>query len=663
MSGGRLLKRATKRHLLTLAVLGSTVTLARAQEDTAAAATDNELAEMSLDELMTIDVTSVAGVKQEWFRTPAAITVLRREDIKSAGHLTLAETLRLVPGVHVARANSNLWSISSRGFNGVLANKQLVMIDGRVVYDPFFSGVLWDVQQPMLEDIDRIEVIRGPGATLWGSNAVNGVINVTTLTARQTQGVYVSGVAGVQDVNGMVDARYGGKIDENVHYRLYGRFMDFGSTRLQGGGDVEDQWNMHNVGFRLDAGTPGDITFNLLGEYYNTPRDGSSRGFRINDPASPVISRPYENHFTGGHLTARLAHEEADQGWQAQLVFDEIGHETNGLVLDGHVLDFDVRQHFKTGERNEIVFGLGVRQFIANSDTNDDAQVVIDPANQHKSTLTAFVQNTYAIVPDRVFWMVGSKVEHNDYSGFEIEPSSRLWWTPSDKHTVWAAISRSVRVPSLIETSTVVVLPSPMPPVRVGNEGLEAEVAWTYEAGYRTRLTRDVTLDLASYYARYSKLISTPSDDPAALIPTNDGEGSTYGAEFALQWRPSDRLTMTGSYSYGRQELDDRIYRYAASMPENMIQLGADYKLTDKLTLDSHAYYVDHWDTIGGDVPSYIRLDMGLRWKPTDYMEVSLWGQNLLDGRHLEADGISEPRSGVNAEIGRSAYVQVELRF
>ena len=649
------------------AAMVATPTLAQESPATHAAADGgNELAELSLDQLMNVEVTSVAGVRQSYFATPAAAYVLRAEDIAAAGHLTLAESLRVVPGIHVARTSSNEWGISTRGFNSRLANKQLVQIDGRVVYNPFFAGVLWDIQQPMLADIAQVEVIRGPGTTLWGTNAVNGVISVTTLSARDTQGGVLVATGGIGDVQSKLDLRYGGKLATDAYYRVYGQFIELDNQEFADGRSAEDNWDLLKGGLRLDFGRPGDVTLTLLGEVYGTERIGSQRLQNPFLPQTPGMANPVENAAKGGHLTAKLARETDASGWQLQLIVDRFDREDSHVHENATVYDVDWRQHFRPDARNEVVYGFGSRTFIYDSSHEPDADYFFDPAGGTKTTASAFIQDTYAIVPEHVFAMVGTKFEHNDYTGFEVQPSARLWWTPNDRHTVWTSVARSVRVPAITDIDTKLRVPiAGAPPFDSNTGDADSEVAWTYEVGYRTRVIRDVTLDIATYYSRYTSLLgAVPASASGIFPPENDGSGQTYGVETNVQWQATDDVAVTVGYTFAREELDDSLtYGSAPSTPQNMVHLGVDWRLTRDVRLDAHGYYVDAWDDGVGTVDSYIRMDLGLRWQLRENCEFAIWGQNLLDSRHPESSRGALDGYGETTEIGRSAYAQITFKF
>ena len=291
---------------------------------------DNEFAELEVEQLMQIDVTSVAGVEETWFETPAAMDVITSEDIRRSGHRSIPEALRLVPGLHVARMNKNIWAVSARGFSSRFANKLQVLIDGRRVYDSLFSGVYWDIQDYVLEDIDRIEVIRGPGATLWGANAVNGVINITTKDAADTQGLYVSGGGG-NELHGFGAVRYGGQIDQDTHFRVYGKYRNFDQSDDFAGGERPDDWDIFQGGFRFDFNGWDDTSLTVQGDAYHAPRVGEAS--RLASPAGHLASTVVsgDGRITGGNVLFRLEHESSERSdWSLQAYYDRTDRITAG---------------------------------------------------------------------------------------------------------------------------------------------------------------------------------------------------------------------------------------------------------------------------------------------------------------------------------------------
>jgi iron complex outermembrane receptor protein len=621
------------------------------------------VAQMSLEELMAVHVTSVEGVERTWFTTPAAIDVITGEDIRRSGHRTLAEVLRLAPGVFVGRQTSQASSVGMRGFNGSLANKTLILIDGRTVYDPLFGGTFWNVQDVLLEDVDRIEVIRGPGPTLWGANAVNGVVNIITKSAKNTQGVFLQAGGGTYE-RAFGSVRYGFQVSDDSWLRVYGMWSDRDHLVNAMGGSTFDDWDMGRGGFRFDHEGADGFTFTFQGDAYHSDRIGE---FTMNAPV-PGESIVFVNDIrdvrnSGGNLLARLAQDDDEGGWSLQGYVDRTERVTNvQYQVHRTTLDLDWRHYFNFCESHTVMWGLGVRH--SRDTTEDGYNLLTDPLDRSLDTFSAFVQDTITLEPDRLFAMVGTKFEHNDYTGFEVQPSARLWWTPNDRHTVWASVSRAVRIPSRSEAEGSIVFgyidtgvlgggapTGEIIPLGVtGNSGLDPETLIAYEAGYRVRATDALTFDMAVFYNDYDQLIYVPS----LISPfDNASSGETYGGEVAAEWRVADNWTVEASYSFA----DVQIHGTALPVderntPHHQAQLRSYFNLTDDIEFNSAIYYVDNVPQQGA--AHYVRLDMGITWRVTPNLELAVWGQNLLDSRHREFS--------VN-EVERGFYFMGTLRF
>ena len=398
-----------------------------------------DLAEISLDELVNLKVTSVSKKPENLSHAPAAITVITGEDIRRSGATTIAEALRLAPGLEVARQDSVSWAISSRGFNDIFANKLLVLVDGRSVYTPLFSGVYWDVQDTLLEDIDRIEVIRGPGAALWGANAVNGVINITTKTAKETQGGLVTGGGGTEE-RGFGSVRYGGKINDQSWYRVYAKYFNRDDSAMPAGGPAGDEWDGLRGGFRVDWEHSPPNLLTLQGDIYSGTEH---QRYALATPTPPYSSlQPQKIQVAGGNLLGRWTHtfnEDADLRFQTY--YDRTQRELEIFKEDRDTFDLDLQLHHPFGERQDIVWGLGYRHTDSyNLKSNFNLSFV--PTDRKTEEYSALVQDEISLVRDRLRLTIGSKFEHNDYTGFEIQPSGRLLWTPHPRHSAWASISR-----------------------------------------------------------------------------------------------------------------------------------------------------------------------------------------------------------------------------
>src|SRR5438093_3529420 len=424
----------------------------------------SDLADMSLEDLTKIEVTSVSKHKEKLADAPAAIFVITQEDIRRSGVTTIADALRLAPGLEVARVASHDWAITSRGFNELYANKLLVLIDGRSVYTPLFSGVYWDVQDTLLEDIDRIEVIRGPGATLWGANAVNGVINITTKSAKETIGGLLSGGYGTEE-QGFGSARYGGKLGEDAYYRGYVKYFNRDSSALPSGAQANDAWEMYRGGFRTDWEPSAQNLFTLQGDAYAGTENQTVTLFT---PAFPFTQPDASKmRVSGGNVIGRWTHTfTPDSDLKLQIYYDRTDRAVDYFKEMRNTADFDLQYRHPLWQRHDVTWGVGFRY--ADSDTSrSNFTLAFIPPERITRIFNTFIQDEITLVKERLRLTLGSKFERNDYTGFEIQPSGRLLWTPHERHSVWASVSRAVRTPSRAEVDSRIVntnVPPGVPP-------------------------------------------------------------------------------------------------------------------------------------------------------------------------------------------------------
>jgi iron complex outermembrane receptor protein len=653
----------------------ATVMLSASQDD--ANGEEDEFVEgledLDLEQLMGIQVTSVAGRAQALLDTPAAITVITGDELRRTGHRNIAEALRLVPGFTVGQITPSIWAVGSRGLTDRFANDLLVLIDGRTVYDPLFSGVFWNVQDVLFEDLDRIEVIRGPGATLWGSNAVNGVVNITTKSARDTQGLYLTGGGGNHH-QGFGAVRYGGEINENAHFRVWAKYDNYANFEDVNGRDTATDWDMVRGGFRFDIAGEDDLEITIQGDLYTTPHADDE--VRIPVPGHFTFERAELNQqYQGGNVLARIGRTVDEQrGWSVQTYYDRTKTRGGqpGFEVRRDTIDLDYRQHIPLGAEDEhiLMWGLGYRY--SNDRTSRGPYINFDPRSRSLDTFTAFIQDTYTILPDQVFLMVGSKFEHNDFTGFEFQPSGRLSWTPDEDQTVWGAASRAVRTPSRIaEDSRLLtafadpgLLPGGggatgtfVPLFLLGDDDVDSEELISFELGYRRRLTDNLTIDLATFYNDYDDLLTLGL--PAGTIG-NRGEANTYGVEVASTWDAADNWRLSAAYTFIRIDFDSVDGTSPeGETPRHQFNLRSYLDITENLELNSALYYVDNIPDEGAD--KYIRLDVGMTWRPTPNLEFAVWGQNLLDPQHFEfGDDLFEYAP---QEVERSIYGQITLRF
>jgi iron complex outermembrane receptor protein len=616
---------------------------------------------MSMEDLMNMQVTSVSKRTQKVADAAAAIFVITQEDIRRSGATSIPEALRLVPGLQVARIDQNKWAIGSRGFNGRFDNKLLVLIDGRSVYTPLFSGVYWNVQDVMLEDVDRIEVIRGPGATLWGANAVNGVINVITKKTKSTQSVVVTAGAGTEE-RAAGGVRYGGKVGDNTYFRAYTKYFDWGPSAYPSGMTAHDGWDALRGGFRADWTPAGANSFTLQGDIYRS---------RFNETLTVAsLSAPYSNTFpndgkySGGNILGRWNHTSEGSSMSLQMYYDNTTITDHSLFGDHqNVFDIDFQHGFHAGDSQQFVWGLGYRSI---RDKNDPSFTVsLDPNRVTLNQFSAFLQDEISLVDNRLQITLGSKFERNKFTGIEIEPNARLLWNLTPNQSIWTAVSRAVRTPALTEeglrlNSAVIPPgtpsnPAPLPAVVAvfGSRQFNSEDLLAYELGYRAQVTSDLTFDLATFYNNYTNLRSAepgtpfvegspaPTDIVIPFVAANKMSGGTYGVELFADWKVVPKWRLAGSYSYlqmnihkNSDSLDPTPDNPNGSSPRHQWYLRSSVDLPKHFEQDTTLRFVDHLPSLG--LPGYYSLDAHLGWRPVTNLELSIGGQNLLNNWHLE---------------------------
>ena len=603
----------------------------------------SELKKFSLDELLNLEVTTVSRRPEKLNEAPSAIQVITGEDIRRSGATSIPEALRLAPNLEVAQVDSRQWAISARGFNNTVANKLLVLIDGRTVYTPLFAGVFWDVQDTLLADIDRIEVISGPGGSLWGANAVNGVINIITRSAAETQGFYLEGGGGTE-LRGFGGARYGGQLTPQLHYRVYGKYFDRDSTVLSNGTDGTNEWHVGQGGFRLDWDATNHNLLTLQGDLY----DG-----RIAQPGTNDIA------VSGGNTLGHWSHTfSEDSDLRVQLYYDRTRRRIPGTFSeDLNTYDFDGQHRFQPLPRNDFVWGIGFR--LIQDQVDNGTALAFLPAHKTLHLYSAFLQDEVTLVTDRLRLTLGSKFEHNDYTGFEIQPSVRLAWTPDIRQTVWGAISRAVRSPSRIDREFYA--PAAPPYLLAGGTNFLSEDLLAYELGYRVQPIERLSLSVATYYNDYDHIRSLRPGSP--FVIANDLKGESYGVELAGTLQITDWWRVRAGYNYLHKRLvvkpggaDLNNGSGEGNDPEHQFSFRSSMDLPGDLQLDAGLRFVDSLPS--PSVPSYFGLDVRLQWKPAKDWELAVVGQNLVDRRHPEFGA-----PATREEIERSVYGRVTWSF
>jgi iron complex outermembrane receptor protein len=632
----------------------------------AAAAEPGSLADLSIEELAQIEVTSVSRQPELLLETPSAIQVVTGDQIRRSGVVNIPEALRLATNLNVARQNAHEWIISARGFSSDVGNKLLVMMDGRTVYTPLFSGVFWDRQDYLLADIDQIEVISGPGGTLWGANAVNGVINILTKSAADTQGLYVEGGGG-HLMQAFAGARYGGKLGTGTHYRVYGKYFQQGDHELSDGSGGRDDWAMGQGGFRVDSDLSGTDALTVQGDLYKN-REQLFAGGRSETWGGNILGRWTRRFSDDSDMTLQLYYDRTDLSLPvAATAANPAG--TFGDELD--TVDVDFQHRFALGGSHNVIWGLGYRW--THDDVDNSPGLAFSDGNLTQSLFSGFVQDEFALVDDRVYLTVGTKLEHTDYTGLEVEPSARLQWNITERHMLWSAVSRAVRTPSRFDRD--LFLPAPPPftgfPLLAGSDDFESETLVAYELGFRSQIGSSIAGSLSFFYNDYDEIRSTGLTVPTILpfVFENNLEGETYGLELNLNWQVLDWWQLRAGYNFIEEELRVKSGSFdlnnalnETTDPKNQYSVRSSMDLPHNVELDAGFRWVDrlpaHDVATLVYVPSYGELDVRLAWRPTDSLEFSVTGQNLLHDSHQEF-GLPGPSQ---EEIERNVFARIVWR-
>jgi iron complex outermembrane receptor protein len=642
----------------------------------------SDLADASIEDLMNIEVTSVSRKEQKLSNTAAAVYVINQEMIRRSGATNIPDLLRMAPGVDVAQIDANTWAISIRGFNDRYANKVLVLVDGRTVYTPTTSGVYWDQLDVPLEDIERIEVIRGPGGTVWGANAVNGVINIITKSAKDTQGAIVSAGAGSQGAaRGL--AQYGGEIGEAGTYRVFGDYLNQGNlTASDGRSAAADGWHMLHGGFRSDWTLSPNDSLTVQGDFLET---GEGQTINVVFTNQLPLQETFNDAISvgSGNALARWNHKLAGgSDTSLQVYFDRYNRHDEGVHEALNTLDVDFQHHLSLGVRHDIVWGAGYR-VTADNHTDGYGKMYI-PLSRTNSLYSTFIQDEIALA-HTLWFTLGSKFEHNAYTGFEYEPSAKLLWQPTQRQAVWVSASRAIVQTSREEADLIVdqyTFPTPGGGFGVaqlqGNPDAKAEQLYDFEAGYRVQVNKAFSLDIAAFSSYYDNLSAVVPEDP--IFTQDEGpphlvipfvfqyvaRAHTYGAEAEGTWSVSHRWRLSPSLSAihlstSNDEGSTNVIEDEDNTPEFQAQIRSSLDLTKNIDWD---VAVDHVGRLrdGGDgaVPAYNRVDSRLAWRVSKSIELSVVGQNLLTPLHAEFHNAFEVRRTL---VERSVFGKITWRF
>jgi iron complex outermembrane recepter protein len=638
-----------------------------------------DLTQASLEDLMNMQVTSVSKKGQSLSKAGAAIFVITQEDIRRSGASNIPDLLRMVPGVNVARINSSTWAIGIRGFSDLYADKVLVLIDGRSVYSPISSGVDWDQQDVPLEDIERIEVIRGPGGTVWGANAVNGVINIITKSAKKTLGGLVSAGGGSEtDAEGL--AQYGGAIGANGTYRIFGKYFDVEPSTLPGGGSAEDGWHSSHGGFRSDWDLDSRDTLTVQGDLQE-----SEEGQNLTTVISSAL--PEQETFTerfdasAGNILGRWNHTLKNGSETSLQIYDDYSSRVNnGGLIRQNTVDLDFQDHMALGSRQDIVWGLDAR--VADLHMGPGYSIVFLPPARTDLLLSTFFQDEVKIA-SALSLTIGSKFEHNDYTGLEFEPSAQLVWNPTARQSLWLSAARAIRQPNVVDVSiqnAAATFPTGNGSFGVvtilGNPIAKVERLNDFEAGYRVQAAERLSVDVAAFLSYYHALRTVEEQEPYFVtspgpphmeVPAvfeNIGNARTYGGELSVNWNPTNRWRISPGYSWihmvfskDAANVDTQPGDSAGGTPQQQVQARSELNLPRHFEWDSSLAYVGRL-TLG--VPAYTRVDTRLGWRMSEHFDFSITGQNLLSPRHAEFPS----ELGVNYTlVSRSVFAKVTWKF
>ncbi|HXP86707.1 MAG TPA: TonB-dependent receptor [Bryobacteraceae bacterium] len=624
----------------------------------------SKLADLTIEQLMSVKVkvTSASKKAENLADAPAAIFVMTSEDIRRGGFASLPEALRMVPGLYVAKVNSHWWTISARGFNDYLNNKMLVLIDGRSVYTPQFGGVFWELQDMPLDDIDRIEVIRGPGGTLWGANAVNGVINIVTKRSQDTQGFSLKTSAGNEE-GYSASVRYGDRIGEDLTYRIFGKTGYTEPGVGPSGQNAYDAWNLSQGGIRVDSRLSSSDTLSFESGMYEGRLQSDLPLFTGPGASQSLVPSSYL--VRGGHVLSRWDHRFSETSTGSLLGYCDWTDRVDVVDEIRNTCHMEVQHGFQIGTRHSLTWGL-------DADTTDGRvyesfTVHGIPAEQRTTTAGLFAQSDFDILPDRLRLSAGSKFEYNSYTGFEIQPQIRAVWTPSHSHSIWSAVSRAVRTPGQAyesEEFKFAGLPGAIPTylAALGNPGLQAETLRAYELGYRFNPAPIFSLDAALFYNHYDNLINLNLVNPLGVagppqIYTNPlyaviavpwqnlGSGQTHGLEVYAKLQPVSRWMLAGGVTELRGNsvnFNDSLNLPVANSTRHQFNLQSRLNVTSKIEFDASLY---HYNGVAGyafsglefqDVPTHNRVDAEISFHAPSGLILSLWGRDLGSGPHWE---------------------------
>jgi iron complex outermembrane recepter protein len=673
------------RKLHFLIVIAALVPWALAQQ-APLPSTTGSLADSTLEDLMNIEVTSASKKAQRLGSTAASVYVISAEDIRRSGISILPELLRLAPGVQVSRLSSGSWAIGIRGFNDEYSNKLLVLVDGRSVYNEFYAVTFWDTLNVPIDDIERIEVIRGPGAAMWGTNAVNGVINIITKSAQTTKGGSITGGGGSQTMSAE-SVRYSGEASPGAFYRVGAQNTDYEPFQILASPSPSRGWVNRSADFRLDWDLSTTDSLLISGGIYQ-----SSLGtvVPVATIASPNAAAADDRVDTdGGNVLVRWQHVVSEtSSIEVSFSAEHMLRNDPQATASFNTFDAGFQEHMRAGSRHDVIYGVTLRDVTLQ--TTPTPALQFTPTNDRHYEIALFVQDEIALVPNKLSFIAGVQASEIESLGYAIQPTGRLLWTPSANLSTWIAVSRANRTPSLYDRGlnyyeAPVTIPSGSPYIPsflgivnvMGNPTNRSETVLAYEAGQRVQANKKISFDVSTFYNVYQHLVSATqgapvlsfaSGTPYLAIPVytgNERHGESYGAELATTWNVISRWRLTGGYNWLRVETQSYAgdisvdeTRTSSATPHHQWQVRSNFDLTRTIQIDTAFYYTAAMLATG--IPQHLRGDLRIGWRPIPKIEFSIGVQDAFEANHLEYEST---RFNQTSEVPRNFYGKATWRF
>jgi len=636
---------------------------------------NENLESLTLEQLMAIEVTSVSKRPQRVIDTPAAIFVLTRDDIRRSGHTSVPELLRMVPGASVGRLMPKAWSVGIRGDEAQFSRMLLVLVDGRPAYTTSFNGTFWDELEMPLEDIERIEVIRGPGASVWGANAVHGVINIVRRRPEDAPSAYASATVGTED-RLLTSLGHAGAIGDGLRYRVSTRYVNRdGFVTRNDGSDRRDGYRNGMGSFRADLDLGENATLTLQGDGYLGDQSGAAS--RALDTVGSAI-RSFETYgVQGGNALAHYEYRHSEfAATEVQLLLDKRTRDLP-VVKDRRThYDAELRNRFRIGDRHRFNWGVGARHVYERMSST--LNFIATPEQQDEAIYNLYLQDEYAAIESTLHFTLGSKFEWNTYTGWEVQPTARFLWAPFERHQFWGAVSRAVRIPSRSDRGEYLLAPvytAAGPVAFRGTEDHDSEVVVEYDLGYRLQPTPEINVDLTAFTRRTQNFQAyVPSAAQPLILELRDvAERRSIGAEASIRWQPVDSWNLVLNWTHAR--IDHSRGRFSLSgrdsTPHHQLGVFSYLELPGNLELDLLFDYhgrfgTNDTPTISSEFYAYTRHDARLAWRPTERIEISLVGQNLLDDRHREGKDYFEAMGATGfftSEVQRAGFVQLAVSY